>query len=103
MKTKIRIILALLLISCNSNDNGFTITGLTSSIPDRTRIYLTDPSVSEILDSSLVIQNQFQFKGDVDSEGKIIGIDIRGELLEARLDSMFKKELHLDEKVSSAP
>ena len=67
MKTKLQIILAILLVSCNSNDNGFTITGLTSNIPDSTKIYLTYSSVSKISDSSFVIKNQFQFKGSVDS------------------------------------
>ena len=67
MKTKLQIILALLLVSCNSGNNSFTITGLTSDIPDSTRIYLTDLSVSEILDSSFVIKNQFQFNGSADS------------------------------------
>jgi peroxiredoxin len=67
MKTKLQIILAVLLVSCNSNNNGFTITGLTSNIPDSTKIYLTDSSESKIRDSSFVIKNQFQFKGSVDS------------------------------------
>ena len=67
MKTKLQIILTLLLVSCNSNDNGFIITGLTSSIPDSTKIYLTDSSVSKIRDSTFVINNQFRFKGSVDS------------------------------------
>jgi len=67
MKTKLQFILALLLLSCNSNDNGFTITGLTSNISDSTKIYLTGSSVSKIRDSSLIIKNQFQFKGSVDS------------------------------------
>ena len=67
MKTKLQIILALLMVSCNSNDNGFTITGLTSNLPDSTKIYLTDSSESKIRDSSFVIKNQFQFKGSVDS------------------------------------
>lgn len=67
MKIKLQIILTLFLVSCNSNHDGFTITGLTSNIPDSTKIYLTDSSVSKIRDSTLVINNQFQLKGSVDS------------------------------------
>jgi peroxiredoxin len=67
MKTKLLIILTLLLVSCNSNDNGFTINGLTSNIPDSTKIYLTDSSATKIRDSTFVIKNKFQFKGSVDS------------------------------------
>jgi peroxiredoxin len=67
MKAKLQIILTILLVSCNSNDNGFTITGLTSNIPDSTKIYLTDSSVSKKLDSTFIMKNQFQFRGLVDS------------------------------------
>jgi thiol-disulfide isomerase/thioredoxin len=67
MKTKIQIILALLLASCNVNNTGFTVTGLTSNIPDSTKIYLTDSPVSKIHDSTFIINNHFQFKGSIDS------------------------------------
>ena len=61
MKTKLLIVSILILVSCNSNRKEFTIVGLTSNIPDSTKIYLDD------IDSSLVIKNQFQFTGIVDS------------------------------------
>ena len=64
MKTKVQIILTLLLVSCNSNNNEFTVTGHTSNIPDSTKIYLTD---SKIRDSTFIIRNQFQFRGSIDS------------------------------------
>jgi len=61
MKFKLLIFTILIITSCNSNKKGFTIVGLTSNIPDSTKMYL-DKS-----DSTLVIRNQFQFKGRVDS------------------------------------
>jgi peroxiredoxin len=66
MKMKIGTIFAVLfLVSCSSSSNRFTITGLTSNIPDSTKIYLT--TLSSISDSSLVINNRFYFKGVTDS------------------------------------
>jgi peroxiredoxin len=66
MKMKIVIIFAvLLLVSCNSPSNRFTITGLTLNIPDSTKIYLSNESST--FDSSLVINNRFNFKGEIDS------------------------------------
>lgn len=67
MKTKLQIILAILIVSCNSNNNRFSIKGLTSQFPDSTKIYLTDDSRSIIIDSTFIIKNQFQFRGTVDS------------------------------------
>lgn len=61
MKVKHLIFLVLIFASCNSNKQGFTIVGLTSNIPDSTKIYL-DKS-----DSTFVIKNHFQFKGIVDT------------------------------------
>ena len=61
MKNLLLIVLILILVSCNSNKKGFTIIGLTSNIPDSTKIYLDD------IDSSFVIKNQYQFNGIVDS------------------------------------
>lgn len=67
MKLKHLIILTVLFVSCNSTDNGFKITGLTTNIPDSTRIYISDVKVSAILDSTYIIKNQFHFKGSVGS------------------------------------
>ena len=61
MLIKLQIVAIFVLVSCNSNHKGFTIIGLTSNIPDSTKIYLAD------FDSSYVIGNRFQFKGIVDS------------------------------------
>jgi peroxiredoxin len=61
MIVKLQIVAILILVSCNSNNKGFTIIGITSNIPDSTKIYLAD------FDSSYVISNRFQFKGIVDS------------------------------------
>jgi len=60
-KIKLLVIAFLILLSCNSNKKGFTITGLTSNIPDSTKIYLDQT------DSTFIIKNQFHFTGYADS------------------------------------
>ncbi len=67
MKTAINFLLLFALVSCNTNHNGFKITGLTSGFPDSTKIYLIESETSKICDSALVLKNQFHFKGHTDS------------------------------------
>lgn len=66
MKKTILFILVIVMISCKSSNKGFTITGLTSNLPDSTMIYLSN-SASEICDSTMIFGNKFHLKGIVDS------------------------------------
>lgn len=67
MKKGLFLILVITLISCNSDNKGFTVTGLTSNLSDSTKIYLRNSSSSKICDSTMIFDNKFHFKGIVDS------------------------------------
>jgi len=64
----------ILFISCNSSQRkGFTISGLTKELTDSTTLYLSELKftkekpdfVSEIIDSTVIIDNKFRFLGKI--------------------------------------
>jgi peroxiredoxin len=67
MKTVLCVALFSILVSCGSNKDGFKITVLNSTLSDSTKVYLRENETSKIWDSTIVINNQFIFKGRVDS------------------------------------
>lgn len=67
MKNSIKLILILftiLIISCQKQDS-YIITGALTGFPDSTMIYLRNLSTDQTFDSTLVIKNKFQFKGQL--------------------------------------
>jgi peroxiredoxin len=61
------VLLVVCSIACNSSKSGFKITGLSTSLPDGTVLYLTDSQTSKTYDSTTVINNKFIFNGKIDS------------------------------------
>ncbi len=105
MKHSIIFFFILFLAACNSKNPGFKITGLTSNLPDSTKIYLTDINASLTFDSTIVVSNKFTFKGKVDSiksvvihtyyfhDFKSLWIDNANILLDARHSNLRKAKI----------
>ena len=79
MKTLFGLIVILFTItfcSCKRNE-GYTITGNVTGFPDSTMIYLTNLATDEIFDSTLIVNNRFQFKGQLQDEPEQIWLNTR--------------------------
>ncbi|MEQ8881346.1 MAG: redoxin domain-containing protein, partial [Cyclobacteriaceae bacterium] len=78
--------LFVLILSCNSSKrDGYTITGLTSDLPDSTLVFLTELEftkekpdfVPKIVDSTFIIDNKFIFQGNIDSKYQIMVLRLK--------------------------
>ena len=71
------VIILLLLVSFHScqNHSGYIITGNVSGFPDSTMIYLRNLSTDETFDSTLIIGNKFQLKGQLIDEPEQIWLN----------------------------
>ncbi len=69
MKNSIRLVLTylsfLIAIGCNQIHDEFIIKGKVKGFKDSTKLYLYNPASEENIDSSLVINGEFQLKGNV--------------------------------------
>ena len=77
MRNSFVLIVALLTISiysCQKQD-GYLITGNVTGFPDSTMIYLGNQITYEIFDSTLIIGNKFQFKGQFQDEPEQIWLN----------------------------
>ena len=55
-------------VSCNSNPSSYTIDGtVADSILNGDMVYLTDMASRDVLDSAVIADNKFQFKGKADT------------------------------------
>lgn len=63
MKNLYGLVFIMMLFSCSSKEPGYVIKGELSGFPDSTMIYLANPAKDVILDSALIIQDQFVMKG----------------------------------------
>lgn len=65
------IILTLVFSGCSKKQDGFVIEGKVTGFKDSTKIYLSDSDAQKEMDSTLVVDGQFKFKGKVESPKKI--------------------------------
>ena len=77
MKNLFKLIVILFVISFYScqRHEGYTITGNVTGFPDSTMIYLTNLATQENFDSALVVNNRFQFKGQLQDEPEEIRLN----------------------------
>lgn len=102
------IILSILIfISCNK-EKGFTISGRITGIADSTQVMLQNISTGEYIDSSLVINSEFTFKGQLADEPEELRI-ISG-LEELKKGNLFytdllmgNEDVHLEADISDLP
>ena len=79
MKNSFRLILIFLMItiySCKKHDN-YIITGNLTGFPDSTMLYLQNLNTEEIFDSTLIIGNNFRFKGHLQDEPEQIWLNTK--------------------------
>lgn len=62
--------------SCQKQ-NGYVITGNVTGFPDSTMIYLRNLSTDETFDSTMIIENKFQFKGLLKDEPEQIWLNTK--------------------------
>ena len=70
MKLRINLIIIVLAFITSSfqEPDGYKITGSLTGFPDSTTLYLRNINTNEVLDSTIMIGNNFQFKGSLKSE-----------------------------------
>ena len=79
MKNLFKLIVILFTISfysCKKHE-GYIITGNVTGFPDSTMIYLTNLTTQENFDSALIVNNRFQFNGQLQDEPEQIWLNAR--------------------------
>jgi len=68
------IVLSFGFFSCNQ-ESGFIISGDVTGFPDNTKIYLQNSGTQEIIDSTIINDNKFLFKGLLENPPEIVFIE----------------------------
>ena len=90
MNKSIKYLLFIILFwGCNANTgkqfDGYILTGKTSGINDNSVIYLFDELTEQILDSTIIIKNEFEFRGKLDNPPRSVHLITRDKFQAAFL------------------